>query len=75
MIVDDERKDTDDLRSELMATPDLKSFLTENEDSFRLRSVPELLNVLFLKTDLTKAELARRSGVSTVYLQIGRAHV
>ena len=68
MIVDDERKDTDDLRSELMATPDLQSFLTENEDSFRLRSVPELLNVLFLKTDLTKAELARRSGVSTVYL-------
>ena len=62
------RRDTDSLRSELMETADLDAFLSENADSFHHESVQELLNQLFLKTDLTKAELARRSGVSAVYL-------
>ena len=61
-------RDTDDLRSELMETSDLDSFLTENADSFNTQSVNELINGLFLKTDLSKAEFARRSGISSVYL-------
>ena len=68
MIADFDRKNTDDLRAELMEAPDLKEFLSENRDSFTARSASELLKRLFLKTDLSKAELARRSGVSTVYL-------
>ncbi len=60
--------DTGDLRSELMETADLDAFLRENADSFKRRSVQELLQSMFLKTDLSKAELARRSGLSTVYL-------
>ena len=61
-------KDTDDLKSELMESADLDAFLSENEENFNDANVQELLNSLYLKTDLSKAELARRSGVSTVYL-------
>ena len=66
--MDWEDGNTGDLQSELMASSDLDAFLRENEGSFNQRSVPELLRRMFLKTDLSKAELARRSGVSTVYL-------
>ncbi len=65
---DNERRDTDELRGALMEAPDLDAFLTENDGCFSRRDIPEMLNRLFLKTDLSKAELARRSGVSTVYL-------
>ena len=65
---DKEERDTDELRSALMETPDLNAFLEENEDCFTHRDVQEMLKQLFLKTDLSKAELARRSGVSAVYL-------
>ena len=61
-------RDTDDLRSELMEAADLDSFLAEQADRFRQESFRELLSRMFLKTGLSKAELARRSGVSTVYL-------
>lgn len=68
MGTDKEGRTTDELRSALMESPDLNTFLEENEDSFIRRSIQEQLKELFLKTDLSKAELARRSGVSTVYL-------
>ncbi len=68
MGIDKEGRTTDELRSALMESPDLDTFLEENEDRFIRRNIQELLKELFLKTDLSKAELARRSGVSTVYL-------
>ena len=68
MSMEWESTDTSELRSELMETADLDSFLKENADNFKRQSVQELLQSMFLKTDLSKAELARRSGVSTVYL-------
>lgn len=63
-----EGKKTDDIRKELTEAPDLNEYLSENQAYFSSESVQELLNELYRKTDLTKAELARRSGVSSVYL-------
>ena len=63
-----EEKKTDDIRKELTETPDLKEYLSENQDLFASESVQDLLNELYRKTDISKAELARRSGVSSVYL-------
>ena len=63
-----ESKKTDDIRKELTEAPDLNEYLSENQAYFSSESVQELLNELYQKTDLTKAELARRSGVSSVYL-------
>ncbi len=68
MAFEEQGKDTDDLKQELMETADLDGFLSENAESFSSRSVQDLLNELYINTDLSKAELARRSGVSTVYL-------
>ncbi len=62
------QKDTDELRSALMQTADLDDFLSENKENFCGKNIQELLNNLYVKTDLTKAELARRSGMSSVYL-------
>ena len=66
--MDQKERSTDDLRRNLMETSNLDAFLQENSGCFNSDSVQELLNQMFLKTDLSKAELARRSGVSTVYL-------
>lgn len=63
-----ESKKTDDIRKELTEAPDLNEYLSENQAYFSSESVQELLNELYQKTDMTKAELARRSGVSSVYL-------
>ncbi len=68
MQLDYEQKNTDDLRTELAEAPNIDTFLAANESNFNSQDVPALLNRLFFKANLTKAELARRSGVSTVYL-------
>lgn len=68
MTYTDDKKETDDLKQQLMQTADLDSFLSENIGNFNDKTIQELLNALYVKTDLSKAELARRSGVSTVYL-------
>ena len=68
MMADMDRRNTDELKNALMEAPDLDVFLSENKDCFLRQNSQELLNKLFLRTNLTKAELARRSGVSTVYL-------
>ena len=60
-LVHDSKK-TDDIRKELTEAPDLNEYLSENQAYFSSESVQELLNELYQKTDLTKAELARRSG-------------
>ena len=61
-------KDTNSLQQELMDTPDLDRFLSENQDSFRSGSTHELLNALFQKRSISKAALAKQSGMSEVYL-------
>lgn len=61
-------KDTNSLQQELMDAPNLDRFLSENQDSFHCGSVHELLNTLFQKRNISKAGLAKQSGMSEVYL-------
>lgn len=61
-------KKTDDLRQELMESEDLDRFLSENKDSFETKECGAALQRLFEGAGISKAELARRSGMSTVYL-------
>ncbi len=61
-------KQTDSLRQELMESPDLDRFLSENAESFEEEGCGEVLQSIFDTKDYSKAELARRSGMSTVYL-------
>ena len=63
-----DKKETEDIRRELAEAPNLEEYLSENQEYFSNKSVPELLDELYHKTDLSKAELARRSGMSSVYL-------
>ena len=61
-------KDTNSLQQELMDAPDLDRFLSENQDSFNGGNIHELLNELFQKRNISKAALAKQSGMSEVYL-------
>ena len=61
-------KSTDDLRQELMESPDLEQYLTENDAFFSSKDAAAMLNQLFKKCGLSKAALAKRSGMSDIYL-------
>ena len=61
-------KNTDDLRQELMESPDLDQFLTDNQEDFDGGRIGEMLNALFQNHRISKAALARLSGMSEVYL-------
>lgn len=61
-------KNTDDLRQELMESPDLDQFLTDNQENFDGGKIGEMLNALFQKRRVSKAALAKLSGMSEVYL-------
>lgn len=61
-------KDTNSLQQELMDAPNLDQFLSENQDNFHGGSIHELLNMLFQKQNISKATLAKQSGMSEVYL-------
>ena len=61
-------KDTNNLQQELMTAPDLNRFLSENQDNFLSGNILELLNALFQKRNISKAALAKQSGMSEVYL-------
>lgn len=61
-------KNTDDLQKALMNASDLDKFLRENEEKFNHGDCQELLAEMFEKRDLTKANLAKRAGMSNVYL-------
>ena len=61
-------KNTDDLRQELMESPDLDQFLTDNQEDFDGGRIGEMLNALFQKHRISEAALARLSGMSEVYL-------
>ncbi len=61
-------KTTDDLTQELMEQADLDRYITENEAYFAETDLTSVLTRLYKKCGLSKAELARRAGMSEVYL-------
>ena len=63
-----EEKTTDDLSQELMSKDDIDSYIKENRFYFSDRSISALLNTLYDKKDISKASLARKAGMSEVYL-------
>ena len=63
-----DRKNTDDLRQELMSSPNLDEFLSDNEENFSNESISDILNRLLIKKNISKASLAKQSGISEVYL-------
>ena len=58
------KKNTDGLQQELMDSPDLSQFLSQNQEQFENKSVAELLNRLFEKKHISKAALAKQAGMS-----------
>lgn len=63
-----ERKTTDDLRQELMDQPSIEAYLSDNRSCFMEQGILDLLESLRERCGLPKAEIARRSGMSEVYL-------
>lgn len=61
-------EDTNNLQQELMEAANLDQFLSENEENFQSDAVCDYLDRLFHKRKLSKATLAKRSGMSEVYL-------
>lgn len=61
-------KTTDDLSQALMAESNIDSYLRENQPFFAGQSIAELLAVYYERTDLSKAALVRKAGMSEVYL-------
>ena len=62
------KKNTDDLRQELMSSPNLDEFLSENKENFNSETVPEILSHLLSEKNISKSTLAKQSGISEVYL-------
>ena len=61
-------KNTSDLQQELLSKPNLDRILSENAASFQQESATALLNRLYERTGLSKITLAKRSGMSEIYL-------
>lgn len=61
-------KNTDDLNRDLMASPDIDSYIKKNQAQFSDCQVTEVLADLYEQKHLSKAELARRACMSEVYL-------
>ena len=53
---------------DLMSSPNLSNFLENNEKNFISESVTEILNKVFSEQKVSKAALAKRSGMSEIYL-------
>lgn len=61
-------KTTNDLSQELMCDGGIDTYLDANQPFFSDLSVTELLTALYGKKSVSKADLARRAGMSEVYL-------
>ena len=61
-------KNTDTLQQELMSTNNLDRFLTENDASFRDVPLQEAIQRILDEKGMSKAQLAKQSGISEVYL-------
>lgn len=62
------KKDTGELRDELLSRPHLDEYLKENGDQFVSWGLTEQLLRLFDEKGVTKAAVARNGGMSEVYL-------
>lgn len=62
------KKNTDDLQSELTAAPNLSSFLSANREQFVDEDFAGMIQDLFRRSGLSKAALAKKAGISEVYL-------
>lgn len=63
-----EHKSTDDLQQELMDAMNLNDFLSDNQNKFNSDSPSTLLSRIFERQNISKAALAKRSGMSEMYL-------
>ena len=63
-----ERKSTDDLQQELMSQNNIDTYLKENAALFSETDVAAHLSELYRKQSISKAALARKAGMSEVYL-------
>ena len=61
-------KSTSELIEELMSEPNIDSYINDNEPLFSDKSIAELLSELYVKKNISKAALARKAGMSEVYL-------
>ena len=61
-------KSTDDLRQELMSASNIDTYIKENGPFFSEQSIAGLLAELYDRKSISKAALARQSGMSEVYL-------
>ena len=61
-------KSTSDLSQELMRNANIDHYIHENQSFFSDKSVSDLLSQLYEKKTMTKAALARKSGMSEIYL-------
>ena len=62
------KKSTDDLSEELMQASSLDAYIQNNCSSFSEGSVTDLLAKLYARNTQSKAALARKAGMSEVYL-------
>ena len=63
-----QEKPTGDLLQELMDTASLDSYIHNNVESFTEQSISKSLEALYSKKSISKAALARKAGMSEVYL-------
>ena len=61
-------KSTSDLSQELMRNANIDHYIHENQSFFSDKSVSDLLSQLYEKKTMTKAALARKAGMSEIYL-------
>ena len=63
-----QNKSTGDLSQELRTQPNLDAYIHTNQAFFVENSIAELLSRLYDRKTVSKADLARRAGISEVYL-------
>lgn len=63
-----EPKTTDDLNRELMSGAGIDAYIKDNQALFSDRAIAELLTELYENSSLSKSALARKAGMSEVYL-------
>ena len=63
-----ESKNTGDLNRELMDVSNIDSYMKQNETVFTNESISEMLTQLYESKSISKALLARKAGMSEVYL-------
>ena len=63
-----QNKSTDELNNEIMSACNLDEFLSENQTQLQVCSIRDLLNQMIRERGIRKAVLAKRSGMSEVYI-------